>query len=266
MSLSILEHEAALQFAVFLLALALMVLWEASAPRRTAGTGRTTRWPTNLLILVIGTVLVRLAFPIVAFSAAITAEGLGWGLFNALSLPLWADIVLGVLALDLALYGLHRALHAVPLLWRLHKAHHTDRDVDVTTALRVHPFEIGLTVAFKTCVVVLLGAAPVTVLVFEVLRNGTAMFNHGNVSMPAAMERTLRRVLVTPDMHRVHHSVRPEEYNCNFSFCFSVWDRLFDTYQDEPRGGHAAMELGQHDVRGARADSLWRTLTLPFRT
>ena len=262
---SILSHEPIIRLAAFAGILAGMAAWEVLAPRRDLHARRLRRWPNNLAIVVLDTLLVRLAFPLTAVGLALLAETRGWGLFNAFAVPAWLAIPLAVILLDLAIYLQHVLFHAVPLLWRLHRVHHADPGFDVTTGVRFHPFEIALSVAIKLAVVLVLGTPAVAVVLFEILLNATSLFNHGNVRLPLALDRVLRRFVVTPDMHRVHHSVRGEETNSNFGFNLPWWDRAFRTYRAQPLHGHDGMEIGLAEFRDARESRLDRMLLQPFR-
>jgi sterol desaturase/sphingolipid hydroxylase (fatty acid hydroxylase superfamily) len=242
-----------------------MAAWEMLAPRRKQRLGRGTRWPSNIGIIVLDTVLVRLLFPTTAVGLALLAEAQGWGLLHALGLPVWASVLLAIMALDFAIYLQHVLFHAVPALWRLHRMHHADLEFDVTTGARFHPIEILLSMGLKLGVVAALGAPAVAVLIFEVLLNATAMFNHSNVRMPTWVDGVLRWVVVTPDMHRVHHSIVPRETNSNFGFNLPWWDRLFGTYRGQPSAGHQAMTIGIEQFREPREQRLDRMLTQPFR-
>ncbi|PZW43120.1 sterol desaturase/sphingolipid hydroxylase (fatty acid hydroxylase superfamily) [Humitalea rosea] len=254
--------EPYIRLGAFLGVLALVALAELLAPwRRPQARGR--RWLANLGVLALDGLAVRLAFPAAAIGAAFWAEAEGIGLLRGL--PGWAAIPLAVLALDLAIYLQHRVFHAVPWLWRLHRMHHADTEIDATTGLRFHPGEILLSMAIKIAVVVALGAAPVAVLVFEVLLNATAMFSHGNLALPPALDRRLRRLLVTPAMHRVHHSVLRAETDSNFGFCLPWWDRLLGTYRAAPAAGPDGVTIGLPVFRGAEEQRLDRLLTQPFR-
>ena len=237
MSELLLGNEPAIRLFAFAGIFAVMTAWEIVAPRRDQRIGRGTRWPSNIGVVVLDTVLVRLLFPTTAVGLALVAEVLGWGLFHALALPIWVGVPLAVLALDLAIYLQHVLFHAVPTLWRLHRMHHADLELDVTTGARFHPIEILLSMGIKLGVVAALGAPAVAVLAFEVLLNATSMFNHSNVRMPAWLDRVLRWIVVTPDMHRVHHSIAARETNSNFGFNLPWWDRLFGTYRDQPAAG-----------------------------
>nr|WP_245198120.1 sterol desaturase family protein [Sphingomonas kaistensis] len=243
-----------------------MALAELAAPRRRQAVGRALRWPANLGIVALDTLLVRLLFPIAAVGAAIFAEERGWGLFNLLALPAWAEITLAVIILDLLIYGQHVLFHAVPSLWRVHRVHHADLEFDVTTGLRFHPIEILLSMAIKIAAVMMLGAAALAVLIFEVLLNATAMWSHSNLRLPPSIDRLLRHLFVTPDMHRVHHSILPRETHSNFGFNLALWDKMFGTYRHQPEAGHEGMTIGIPHFREQRELKLHRLLLQPFRT
>lgn len=233
-------------------------------PRRGPILSRWRRWPSNLAIVALNTILLRLLMPTAAIGLALITEETGWGLLNQLALPSWLAILLSVMVLDLAIYLQHVMFHAVPALWRLHRMHHADLEFDVTTGARFHPIEILLSMAIKLTVVVALGPPAVAVLIFEVLLNGTAMFNHGNVRIPIKLDSVLRWFVVTPDMHRVHHSIIPQETNSNFGFNLPWWDRLFGTYRAQPAGGHEAMTIGIEQFRTPRDLRLDQMLVQPF--
>jgi sterol desaturase/sphingolipid hydroxylase (fatty acid hydroxylase superfamily) len=262
---TLLTHETAIRLSIFVALFTAMALWELWAPRRPQAVRRWQRWPANLGIVVLNSFAVRLAFPVAAVGVALAAETQGWGLLRAAGLPAWASFVLALLLLDLVIYLQHALFHAIPALWRLHRMHHTDLEFDVTTGARFHPLEILLSMAIKLGVVAALGAPAVAVLVFEVVLNATSMFNHGNVRLPAELDRVLRWMVVTPDMHRVHHSIVPDETNSNFGFNLPWWDRLFGTYRAQPRAGHDAMTIGIEQFRGAHELRLDRMLLQPFR-
>jgi len=262
----LLASEPLLRAGAFLTVLLIMVFWEIKAARRPQQIPRGKRWPANLSIVVLNTVVLRLAFPIAAVGAAVLASEQGWGVFNLVTVPFWVAVLASVLLLDLAIYLQHRMFHAVPWLWRLHRMHHADLEFDVTTGLRFHPLEILLSMAIKMAMVVLLGAPAVAVIVFEVLLNATAMFNHGNVRLPRAVDRHLRWFVVTPDMHRVHHSVIRAETDSNFGFSLAWWDRLFGTYRAQPAGGHLGMTIGLDAFRDPGQLRLMRMLAQPFTT
>ncbi len=260
-----LANEQIFRVSCFIGVLLIMALWEVAAPRRQREIPRLLRWSSNLGIVIIDTLLVRLAFPIVAVGLAIVAQQRGWGLFNVIEAPFWLALGVSVLALDLAIYLQHVMFHAVPALWRLHRMHHADLEFDVTTGLRFHPVEMLLSMGIKLAVVAALGPPAVAVLVFEVLLNATAMFNHSNVRIPIAIDRVLRLIVVTPDMHRVHHSIHPGETNSNFGFNSPWWDRLLGTYRAQPRDGHQAMTIGIEQFRTRRDLWLDRMLVQPMR-
>jgi sterol desaturase/sphingolipid hydroxylase (fatty acid hydroxylase superfamily) len=261
----LLAHEPVVRLSAFVAIFAAMALWELAAPRRPQAIGRLRRWPGNLGIVALNTVALRLVFPTAAVGIALLAERGGWGLFHALATPAWLAIVASVLLLDLAIYLQHVLFHAVPALWRLHRMHHADLEFDVTTGARFHPIEILLSMAIKLGVVAALGAPAVAVLLFEVLLNATSMFNHGNVRIPFGLDRVLRWLVVTPEMHRVHHSVVPRETNSNFGFNLPWWDRLFGTYRPQPAAGHDGMTIGIEQFRDPRELRLDRMLLQPFR-
>jgi sterol desaturase/sphingolipid hydroxylase (fatty acid hydroxylase superfamily) len=262
----VLAHEPAIRLAAFSAVLTLMVIWEFLAPRRPRPLPRRRRWPANLGIVVLNTVIVRLLFPAAAVGMALSAQSGGWGLLNRYEIPAWAAVAAGIVLLDLAIYLQHVMFHAVPALWRLHRMHHADLDIDVTTGARFHPVEIVLSMLIKFAAIAALGVPPAAVLLFEVLLNATSMFNHGNVRIPSALESVVRWLVVTPDMHRVHHSIERDETNSNFGFNLSLWDRLFGTYKAQPDAGHERMSIGIREHRDEReVDRLLGMLALPFR-
>jgi sterol desaturase/sphingolipid hydroxylase (fatty acid hydroxylase superfamily) len=261
----LLTHEPAIRLSAFAAIFATMVLWELLAPRRSQAIGRLRRWPSNIGIVVLDSLLVRLVFPIATVGVALLAQSHGWGVFHALEIPAWLAVIASLILLDLAIYLQHALLHAVPVLWRLHRMHHADLEIDVTTGARFHPLEILLSMAIKLGVVAALGAPAVAVLVFEVLLNATSMFNHGNVNLPQRLDRVLRWLVVTPDMHRVHHSLVPRETNSNFGFNLPWWDRLCGTYRAQPAAGHQAMTIGIDQFRDPGELRLDRMLLQPFR-
>jgi sterol desaturase/sphingolipid hydroxylase (fatty acid hydroxylase superfamily) len=261
----ILAHEPMIRLGFFVAGLTVMALWEAVAPRRPASLGRWARWPSNLGIVALNTTVVRLLLPTTAVALALVGEREGWGLLHHFALPGWLTLTLAVIALDLVVYLQHVMVHAVPALWRLHRVHHADLHFDVTTGARFHPIEILLSMLIKLAAILVIGPSPEAVVVFEVLLNATAMFNHGNVRLPAAVDRWLRWLVVTPEMHRIHHSVEDDETNSNFGFNLPWWDRLFGTYRNQPRGGHAGMTIGIHGWPDPRqVDRLPGMLVLPF--
>lgn len=235
-------------------------------PKRPLAARKSNRWLTNISITVINTVTLRLLailLPLLAVGAAIDAQNAGLGLFNLIAAPIWLEWLLVILIFDFAIWAQHLITHKVPLLWRLHRVHHADRDMDVTTAIRFHPVEIALSMLLKIGLVYLIGPAAGAVVLFEVLLNGSALFNHGNIALPARVDAALRKIVVTPDMHRVHHSIHRAEHDSNYGFFLSIWDRMFRTYIAQPKAGHDAMDIGLHwqDERPTRLS--W-SLALPF--
>ena len=258
------EFEAIVRIVFFLGILAGVAVWELRAPRRELTVSKTGRWSNNLGIIIVNTVLVRLVLPGAAVGVAIAAEQRNFGLLNVLELPPVLSFVVGVLALDLIIYLQHLMFHAVPLLWRLHMVHHADLNIDVTTGLRFHPIEILISMGIKMAAVAAIGPSVAVVVVFEIILNGTAMFNHGNIRLPVSIDKILRLLVVTPDMHRVHHSVAIRETNSNFGFNFPWWDRIFGTYRAQPAAGHTGMTIGLSQFRDARRLTLPRLMILPF--
>jgi sterol desaturase/sphingolipid hydroxylase (fatty acid hydroxylase superfamily) len=259
-----LGREAAVRFGFFAGVLLLIALWEVLAPRRRLTVGRRWRWASNLGLVALNTLAVRFLVPLGAVGTALLAGERGWGLFNNVSVPGWLSVALSVVALDLAIYLQHVLFHAVPLLWRLHMVHHADLDFDATTGVRFHTVEIVLSMGVKMGAVVLLGAPAVGVIAFEVLLNATSLFSHGNVRLSGWLDRVLRWFMVTPEMHRVHHSDLPAETNSNFGFNLPWWDYLFGTYRSQPSRGHDGMTVGLSQFRDERVDRLHWMLLLPF--
>jgi sterol desaturase/sphingolipid hydroxylase (fatty acid hydroxylase superfamily) len=265
MSALLAANEPLIRILFFLGVLVAMAAWEVALPRRRREIPRLLRWTNNLGVVVIDTVLVRLTFPIVPVGLAHIAEQRGWGLLNVLHAPFWLAFVVSLLLLDLAIYLQHVMFHAVPALWRLHRMHHADLEFDVTTGLRFHPVEMLASMGIKLAIVAALGPPAVGVLVFEVLLNATSMFNHSNVRMASGVDRILRFFVVTPDMHRVHHSIHPQETNSNFGFNLPWWDWLLGTYRAWPREGHEKMTIGIEQFRTRRDLWLDRMLMQPLR-
>ena len=262
----ILTNEKPIRMGFFFGVLLIMALWEIAAPRRSLTTSKTLRWTNNIGLVFFNSFLLRVLFPAAVVGVAFTAREHGYGLFNVYDVsPLLASIV-SVVIMDFVIYVQHVMVHAIPVLWRLHRVHHADPDYDVTTGARFHPLEIILSMLIKFATILLLGPPVIAVILFEIILNATAMFNHGNVGLPSSMDRVLRWIVVTPDMHRVHHSVEDDEANSNFGFSLPWWDRLFGTYRDQPRGGHQGMTIGIHKYHDAK-DVSWITgmLVLPFR-
>jgi sterol desaturase/sphingolipid hydroxylase (fatty acid hydroxylase superfamily) len=260
-----LAAEPQLRLGVFFGVLVAMALWEIAAPRRRRDIPRVIRWTNNLGLVVIDTIVLRLSFPILAVGLAVMAQDRGWGLFNIIDAPGWVAVLGSIIILDLVVYLQHVMFHAVPALWRLHRMHHADLEFDVTTGLRFHPVEILLSMGVKLAAVMALGPPAIAVLIFEVLLNATAMFNHSNIRLPMLVDRFLRLVVVTPDMHRVHHSITPEETNSNFGFNLPWWDRLLGTYKAQPKAGHTEMTIGIEQFRSTRDLWLDRMLMQPAK-
>lgn len=260
------QNEALIRLSVFLGLFLILALVERFAPRRPRQY-QARRWVTNWLFVVVDTLILRalaILLPFAAVLAAVDAGNRGWGFFNILELPFWVELILVILILDLAIWFQHLVSHKIPFLWKFHQVHHSDIEIDVSTAIRFHPVEIALSMAFKIGLVYLIGSAAFAVIVFEILLNGSAMFNHANIKLPLALDRVIRTVLVTPDMHRVHHSVDRKEHDSNYGFALSWWDKIFGTYTRDPKDGHDDMTIGlrwQDDAPTKLGWSLW----LPFR-
>ena len=264
MNLPVAKNELWIRLGFFFGILIIMFLWEVIMPRRRLTTSKNTRWFSNLSLVLIDSVAARLAFPAGLAGVAFVAQQRGWGMLSLFELPFLLKIVLGVLILDLAIYLQHVMFHSAPLLWRLHMVHHSDMDIDVTTGVRFHPIEILLSMGIKMVVVVLIGAPALAVLIFEIILNGTSMFNHGNVRYPQSVDSIIRLFVVTPEMHRVHHSTIRWETNSNLGFNFPWWDRLFGTYRDQPAKGHLEMTIGLDQYKEPQKLTLLWLIALPF--
>jgi sterol desaturase/sphingolipid hydroxylase (fatty acid hydroxylase superfamily) len=261
----ILSNEPAIRLGFFFGIFAVMALWELAAPRRALTVSKALRWGNNVTLVVLNTVILRLIFPAAAVGMAAFADEQSWGLFNYYDAPYWFSVIASVVILDFFIWLQHVMVHAVPALWRLHRVHHADLDFDVTTGARFHPLEILLSMLIKFAVIALLGPPVVAVVIFEVLLNATSMFNHGNVRIPRRLDAALRWFVVTPDMHRVHHSIEDDETNSNFGFNLPWWDRLFGTYRAQPRAGHGSMTIGIRTYRDTGHCSwLSGILIMPF--
>jgi len=258
------KSEPLIRLGFFFGILIIMFLWEIGAPRRRLTVSKMTRWIGNLGLVLIDSVIVRFILPAGLVGVAFLAQQRGWGLFNQFELSDVLKIIFSVLILDLTIYLQHIMFHSAPLLWRLHMVHHSDMDIDVTTGVRFHPIEIVLSMGIKMIVVILVGASPASVLIFEVILNGTSMFNHGNVRYSQWIDSFLRLLVVTPEMHRVHHSAIRWETNSNLGFNFPWWDRLFGTYRDQPAKGHLEMTIGLDQYKEPRKLTLPWLLVLPF--
>ncbi len=261
----IMENEKTIRLSFFLGILSIMAIWEIIAPRRALTVSKVLRWSNNLGLVFFNSFILRLIFPAAAVGMAAFATDHGWGLLNYYQLPPLAAIIISIIAMDFIIYLQHVLVHAVPALWRLHRVHHADLDYDVTTGARFHTLEIILSMLIKFATIVVLGAPVVAVIIFEVTLNAMAMFNHGNVGLPKSLDKFLRLFIVTPDMHRVHHSIEDDETNSNFGFNLSWWDRLFGTYREQPRAGHKGMTIGIHKFRDTK-QATWITgmLAMPF--
>ncbi len=258
------ENEAAIRLGFFFGIFIMVAIWELRSPRRTLTMSKKVRWFSNMGVVALDTLAVRLLFPVIGVHVAFTAQQKGFGLLNILDLPEWMAFIIGVLAMDMVVYLQHLMFHAVPLIWRLHMMHHADLDYDVTTGLRFHPVEIILSMFIKMTAIAALGPSVMAVVIFEIVLNGTAMFNHGNIKLPLHIDKYLRLLVVTPDMHRVHHSVTIRETNSNFGFNFPWWDRLFGTYRAQPVAGHEGMTIGLSQFRDPKQNNLLGMLLLPF--
>jgi sterol desaturase/sphingolipid hydroxylase (fatty acid hydroxylase superfamily) len=262
----VLKHEEAIRLAFFFGVFVLVSLWELASPQRVLKLSRRQRWTANLGVVLLNTAIVRLVFPMAAVGVAALSVERGWGLLNNLDVPIWLAIPLAVVAMDFAIWLQHVMVHAVPALWRLHRVHHADLDYDLTTGARFHPLEIVLSMGIKLATIVLLGAPVLAVVIFEVLLSACAMFNHGNIRLSPGVDRVLRWWMVTPDMHRVHHSVNDDESNSNFGFNLTWWDRLFGTYAEQPRAGQQGMRIGIHGHTDPKeVATLPGMLTMPFK-
>ena len=260
-------QEAVIRFECFFGTLLVMAMWESFAPRRPLTQNKPLRWYCNLGLGLLNNFVWRLLMPAGAVGLAISVQTRGWGLFNSVELPAWFEVAASAVLLDLAIYGQHWTFHRIPWLWRLHLVHHVDLDIDATTGVRFHTVETLLSFVWKAAVIALLGAPALAVMIFEILLNATALFNHSNARLPLWLDRMLRFALVTPDMHRVHHSIENHETNSNYGFCLSWWDFLFRTYDAQPDAGHDGMIIGRPEYRDAQVErlSILRLLLLPFR-
>lgn len=262
----ILTNEVPIRLSFFFGIFFIMAIWEVYAPRRALLLPKASRWLNNLGLVFFNSLLLRFLFPAAAVGVAAFANANGWGLLNYYSLPYFLAVILSVMAMDFIIYLQHVMVHAVPVLWRLHRVHHADLDYDVTTGSRFHPIEIILSMLIKFATIIVLGPPVIAVILFEVILNGLAMFNHANIGLPKALDSLLRWFIVTPDMHRVHHSVEDDETNSNFGFNLTWWDRLFGTYRDQPRAGQLGMTIGIHKFRDSKeANQIVGMLLLPFK-
>ena len=265
MNYMLMNNEPAIRMSFFFGVFIAVALWEIASPRRKLGMSKVTRWIGNIGILLFNTILTRILFPAAAVGLAVIADDRVWGLMNNLPSPFWLKFLFAIIFLDFAIYLQHVLFHAAPALWRLHRMHHTDLDYDVTTGTRFHPLEIILSMVIKFIVVISIGAPPAAVLIFEVLLNATAMFNHGNIYINKSIDKFLRLFIVTPDFHRVHHSLIDHETNSNFGFNLPWWDYLLGTYQAQPTKGHIEMEIGINKFRDPKDNTFFQMICQPFK-
>ncbi len=262
----IVDNEQFIRLGFFLGILVIMAIWEIIKPKRLLTVSKLLRWSNNLGLVLLNSFLLRLIFPTATLGMATFASEHRWGLFNYYEIAIFPAMIISIIVMDFVIYLQHVMVHTVPALWRIHRVHHADPDYDVTTGARFHPLEIILSMMIKFSIILVLGPPLVAVILFEVILNGLAMFNHGNVGLPRTVERPLRYLIITPDMHRVHHSIEDDEANTNFGFNLSCWDRLFGTYRDQPRRGHTMMTIGIHQFRSIQQTSLITgMLAMPFK-
>jgi len=262
----VMANEKTIRMSFFFGILIVMAVWEIVAPRRALTISKTVRWVNNLGLVFFNSFVLRVIFPAAAVGVAAFASTSGWGIFNYYDVPFWATVVVSVIAMDFIVYLQHIMVHAVPALWRLHRMHHADLDFDVTTGARFHPLEIILSMLIKFATIIVLGPPIIAVVIFEIILNATSMFNHSNVRLPLGLDKVLRLIVVTPDMHRVHHSIEDDEANSNFGFSLPWWDRLFGTYRDQPRGGHEGMTIGIRKFREIKQVAWFPgMMILPFK-
>jgi len=259
------DSELGIRFVIFAFALVIMTVLESVFPKKRRSLARADRWFTNYAITIIDALALRFLVPLAAMGMAATAESKSWGLLNLIDLPVALEIVFAVVFLDLCIYWQHVASHRFSLLWRVHKVHHADRDIDASTGVRFHPIEIILSMFYKVVIVFFLGPAVVAVFIFEVLLNTTAIFNHANIRLPSWLDKVVRVVLVTPDMHRVHHSAEASETNSNYGFSLACWDRVFGTYVESPAKGHDGMTIGLTEYQNDNPKKLLWSLRIPFQ-
>ena len=262
----IFDYESYIRLGSFIGLFALLTIWEISTPKRELLELRRFRWISNIGLIIISSLLVRFILPTAAVGIALHVEQENWGFLNHYDLPFALQFLLAFILMDLAIYFQHVMFHALPLFWRFHRVHHTDLDCDITTGLRFHPFEIVISILFKFLVIATIGAPVVAVVIFEITLNAASMFTHSNIKIPSTLERIVRWFIVTPDMHRIHHSIEENETNSNFGFFMSIWDRLLGTYTKEPEGGHTNMKIGLRNFREPKWQNLRWLIYLPFVT
>ncbi|MFN1550944.1 sterol desaturase family protein [Vibrio natriegens] len=259
------NDPAWIRLGCFVGVLLLCTLWENVLPRKVLTVSRAFRWVNNLSLVALNSVVIALVMPIAAFQAAVIASEHQWGFFQLMSFPDWLNVLLSIILLDFIIYVQHVIFHRIPVLWKLHRMHHADLDIDVTTGARFHPIEILISMVIKIGAVFMLGVSPIAIVMFEIILNASAMFNHSNAKLALPVDAWLRKAIVTPDMHRVHHSVIPRETHSNFGFFLSVWDRMFSTYRAQPELGHEHVVIGLPDIRDKQEQRLDKLLTQPFR-
>jgi sterol desaturase/sphingolipid hydroxylase (fatty acid hydroxylase superfamily) len=265
LSAQLLEHEAGFRFACFLTVLLILTIWELIWPRRTLQGTKSNRWATNFGLAFIDTVTLKVLMPFLAVEAAVQVQTLQWGIFNWVSFPFWASFILSILLLDLTIYWQHRLFHVIPLFWRFHRVHHTDIGFDVSTGIRFHPIEIVISMVIKIGAVFIIGPSVLAVVAFEVLLNATSLFNHGNIKLPEKVEPILRWFVVTPDMHRIHHSVIGRETNSNYCFNFPWWDKIFKSYCHAPHNPQTTMDIGLTEYKNVNELKFTNLLQIPFK-
>jgi sterol desaturase/sphingolipid hydroxylase (fatty acid hydroxylase superfamily) len=261
----LITHEAIIRSGLFMGLLGIMILWEFLVPRRVLTLPRKPRWVTNISIVVTDIIVLRLLFPVAAVETAVIAQSRGLGMLNNIDIPVSVQVLIAIVLLDVLIYMQHVLFHLFPWLWRVHRVHHTDLDFDATTAIRFHPVEIILSMLIKMLRVILIGPPVIAVIIYEIILNGVAVFNHSNVDIPVGIDALLRRIIVTPDMHRVHHSVIRAETDSNFGNFLSCWDRFFNTYREQPEAGHSGMEIGLTEFRDRQSQRFSSLLLLPFQ-
>ena len=263
---SLLQHENSIRLGTFVCVFVVMAIIEHLAPRRKLHVNKQKRWFTNFGLVIVDTITLRLIMPFAAIAVASISVEKGWGIFAFTPLPVWLEIIFAIILLDLLIYAQHVASHKIPLLWRVHKVHHVDRDLDVTSGFRFHPIEIILSMLFKFLCIIALGAPVIAIFLFEVILNASAMFNHSNIKLAISVDSKLRNVIMTPDAHRVHHSAIQQETDTNYGFFLSCWDKLFNTYHAQPKLGHDKMTIGLGEHQTEQPSSLLWCLALPFQS
>ena len=261
----LIENETQIRLVAFISVFAVMAIWELIAPYRRLRYTKLQRWPHQLLLIIINSVILKLVFPIAAVGIALWAAGEGVGLMNVFSLDPWISIPVSIALLDLAIYAQHRVAHRWVWFWRIHRTHHIDTDFDLTTGLRFHPIEMVISMLYKMFVIVFLGAPAIGVILFEIILSGSSLFNHSNINLPKSIEPITRRLIVTPEMHRIHHSTLADEHNSNYGFFLSCWDRLFHSYTFQASNDDQTMPIGLEMMREPEDRRIDRIIMIPFR-